>query len=63
MIIDLITKNIKAISSTSEVRRLIKQNAIKIDSNTIDSIEYNCAGHSKFLLQIGKKRAYLVSLK
>ena len=63
MIIDLITKNIKAITSTSEVRRLIKQNAIKIDSNVINSIEYNCAGHGEFLLQIGKKKAYLVSLK
>ena len=63
MIIDLITKNIKAITSTSEVRRLIKQNAIKIDSNVINTIEYNCAGHDEFLLQIGKKKAYLVSLK
>jgi tyrosyl-tRNA synthetase len=63
MIIDLITKNIKAITSTSEVRRLIKQNAIKIDSNVINSIDYNCVGHSEFLLQIGKKKAYLVSLK
>ncbi len=62
-IIDLITKNIKAITSTSEVRRLITQNAIKIDSKPITSIDYDCAKKSKFLLQIGKKKAYKVSLK
>ena len=62
-IIDLITKNIKAITSTSEVRRLITQNAIKIDSKPITSIDYDCAKKPKFLLQIGKKKAYKVSLK
>lgn len=63
IIIDLITKKLKAVASTSEVRRLIKQNAIKIDSNIIKNIEYDCAVHSKFHLQIGKKRSYLVSIK
>ena len=62
-IIDLITKNIEAVGSTSEVRRLITQNAIKIDSKPITSIDYDCAKQSKFLLQIGKKKAYKVSLK
>ena len=63
IIIELITKKLKAITSTSEVRRLVKQNAIKIDTKTINDIEYDCAVHSKFLLQIGKKKAYLISLK
>jgi tyrosyl-tRNA synthetase len=63
IIIDLITKKLNAVASTSEVRRLIKQNAIKIDSNIIDSIEYDCSKHSKFHLQIGKKKSYLVSIK
>jgi len=62
-IIDLITQKIKAISSTSDVRRLISQNAIKIDTKPIVDINYDCSKHSKFLLQIGKKKAYKISIK
>ena len=62
-IIDLITQKLKAISSTSDVRRLISQNAIKIDTKPIVDINYDCSKHSKFLLQIGKKKAYKISIK
>tara|TARA_B100000035_G_scaffold314782_1_gene332249 strand:+ start:1222 stop:2427 length:1206 start_codon:yes stop_codon:yes gene_type:complete len=62
-VIDLIINDIKAIQSTSEVRRLISQNAIKIDSKPITSIDYDCTAHKEFLLQIGKKKAYKVSFK
>ena len=62
-IIDLIINNLKAVKSTSEVRRLISQNAIKIDSKPITTIDYDCSADSKFLLQIGKKKAYKISLR
>ncbi|GIR42623.1 MAG: hypothetical protein CM15mP53_05390 [Ectothiorhodospiraceae bacterium] len=42
-IIDLIINNLKAVKSTSEVRRLISQNAVKIDSKPITSIDYDCS--------------------
>ena len=62
-IIDLIINNLKAIESTSEVRRLISQNAIKIDSKTITSIDHDCSADAEFLLQIGKKKAYKILLR
>ena len=62
-IIDLITKELKAITSTSEVRRLISQNAVKIDSRPITSIDYDCSNQKNFFLQIGKKKAYKISIK
>ena len=62
-IIDLIINNLKAVKSTSEVRRLISQNAIKIDSRTITTIDYDCSVDSEFLLQIGKKKAYKILLR
>ena len=62
-IIDLIINNLKAVKSTSEVRRLISQNAIKIDSKPITTIDYDCSVDSEFLLQIGKKKAYKILLR
>ena len=62
-IIDLITHKLKAIASTSDVRRLVSQNAIKIDTKPIVDINYDCNKHKKFLLQIGKKKAYKISIK
>ena len=55
--------NLKVIKSTSEVRRLISQNAIKIDSKPITNIDYDCSTDSEFLLQIGKKKAYKILLR
>tara|TARA_Y100000768_G_C23916655_1_gene652695 strand:+ start:21 stop:1229 length:1209 start_codon:yes stop_codon:yes gene_type:complete len=62
-IIDLLTKETGAVKSTSDARRLISQNAVKIDSNPVTSINYDCSQHKKFLLQVGKKKAYKISLK
>ena len=62
-IIDLITHKLKAIASTSDARRLVSQNAIKIDTKPIVDINYDCNKHKKFLLQIGKKKAYKISIK
>ena len=62
-IIDLMTKEIDAVTSTSDARRLIEQNAVKIDSIPISSIKYDCSKHQKFLLKVGKKKAYKISLK
>ena len=62
-IIDLIVNHLEAEKSTSEVRRLISQNAVKIDSRPITTIDYDCSARKEFLLQIGKKKAYKISLK
>ena len=62
-VIDLITKDLNVIGSTSEVRRLINQKAVKIDSKPVTSIDFDCSGLTVFLLQIGKKKAYRISLK
>ena len=62
-IIDLIINNLKAVKSTSEVRRLISQKAIKIDSKPINTIDHDCSADSEFLLQIGKKKAYKILLR
>ena len=62
-VIDLITKDLNVIDSTSEVRRLINQKAVKIDSKPVTSIDFDCSGLTVFLLQIGKKKAYRISLK
>ena len=62
-VIDLITKDLNVIGSTSEVRRLINQKAVKIDSKPVTSIDFDCSGLTVFLLQIGKKKAYKISLK
>ena len=59
-IVSLLTRSLKAISSSSEVRRLVKQNAIKINGKTINHIDFQCINNTEFLLQIGKKIAFRV---
>jgi tyrosyl-tRNA synthetase len=59
----LLTKELKAFDSTSEVRRLIKQGAVKIDDNLIYAIDYKCPNNKEFLLKVGKKIAYKVTIK
>ena len=59
----LLTKELKAFDSTSEVRRLIKQGAVKIDDNLINTIDYKCPNNKEFLLKVGKKIAYKVTIK
>ena len=62
-IMALLTKELKTFDSTSEVRRLIKQGAIKINDNPINTIDYKCPNNEEFLLKIGKKIAYKVTIK
>ena len=61
-IVDLLTKSLKVISSSSEVRRLVKQNAIKVDGKVVDSINYQCVNGKEFLLQVGKKIAFKITI-
>ncbi len=61
-IINLLTAKTKILESTSEARRLIKQNAIKIDGKTITSIDFICSKSEKFVLQVGKKKAYKINI-
>ena len=62
-IMTLLTKELKTFNSTSEVRRLIKQGAVKINDNSINTIDYKCPNNEEFLLKVGKKIAYKVTIK
>ena len=62
-IMALLTKELKTFASTSEVRRLVKQGAIKINDNTINTIDHKCPNNEEFLLKIGKKIAYKVTIR
>ena len=59
-IISLLTKSLKAVSSSSEVRRLVKQNAIKVNGKTVNSIDFQCVNNTEFHIQVGKKIAFRV---
>ena len=59
-IITLLTKSLEAVSSTSEVRRLVKQNAIKVNGETVNSIDFQCVNNTEFHIQVGKKIAFRV---
>ena len=59
-IITLLTKSLEAVSSSSEVRRLVKQNAIKVNGETVNSIDFQCVNNTEFHLQVGKKIAFRV---
>ena len=61
-IITLLTKETGLVSSTSEARRLIKQNAVKVNGAVIDSIDYLCENSKQFLLQVGKKIANKIKI-
>ena len=62
-IMTLLTKELKTFDSTSEVRRLIKQGAVKINDNLVNTIDYQCPNNKEFLLKVGKKIAYKVTIK
>lgn len=56
----LLLTNLGAISSNSEGRRLVEQNAVKIDGVTISDINAQVATHSGMVIQVGKKRFYKI---
>jgi len=62
-IMTLLTKELRVFNSTSEVRRLIKQGAIKIDKDLIQTIDHKCPNDREFLLKVGKKIAHKVTIK
>ena len=54
-IVDLI-KESKLVESNSEIRRLIKQNAIKIDSVVVSDIHYEIVPDKDIIVKIGKRK-------
>ena len=62
-IMTLLTKELRVFNSTSEVRRLINQGAIKIDKDLIQTIDHKCPNDREFLLKVGKKIAHKVTIK
>ena len=59
-IISILVKKTNILQSTSEARRLIKQNAVKIDGKVITSFDFLCPKSQQFILQVGKRRAYKI---
>ena len=51
-----VIKDSKLISSNSEIRRLIKQNAIKIDNVVISDIHYEIVPDKDLIIKIGKRK-------
>jgi len=48
-------------ASNSEIKRLIKQGAVTIDGEKIETIDTNLEIHTEFIMRCGKRKA--VSLK
>ena len=57
-----ILKDLGMVTSTSEALRLIKQGAVKIDQNKIESKDFNLEQNKKTLIQVGKKKFIYLSL-
>ena len=51
------------LSSTSEARRMIKQNAVKIDDKVVSSYDYICSNNKQFILKVGKRKIFKVIVK
>ena len=57
-----ILKDLGMVTSTSEALRLIKQGAVKIDQNKIESKDFKIEQNKKTLIQVGKKKFICLSL-
>jgi tyrosyl-tRNA synthetase len=57
-----ILKDLGMVTSTSEALRLIKQGAVKIDQNKVESKDYKIEQNKKTLIQVGKKKFIYLSL-
>ena len=57
-----ILKDLGMVTSTSEALRLIKQGAVKIDQNRIESKDFKIEQNKKTLIQVGKKKFIYLSL-
>jgi len=61
-IISLLTEKTNILPSTSEARRMIKQNAVKINGKVINSIDFNCSKTEGFVLQVGKRKFFKITI-
>ena len=57
-----ILKDLGMVTSTSEALRLIKQGAVKIDQNKVESKNFKIEQNKKTLIQVGKKKFIYLSL-
>jgi len=57
-----ILKDLGMATSTSEALRLIKQGAVKIDQNKVESKDFKIEQNKKTLIQVGKKKFIYLSL-
>jgi tyrosyl-tRNA synthetase len=56
-------KDAGLVKSTSEALRMIKQGAVRVDSERIEGQDITLAGGATYVLQVGKRRFARVSLK
>ena len=57
-----ILKDLGMVTSTSEALRLIKQGAVKIDQNKVESKDFKLEQNKKTLIQVGKKKFIYLNL-
>ncbi|MBL6693802.1 MAG: tyrosine--tRNA ligase [Proteobacteria bacterium] len=57
-----ILKDLGMVTSTSEALRLIKQGAVKINQNKVESKDFKFEQNKKTLIQVGKKKFIYLSL-
>ena len=62
-IISLLVQLGGILSSTSEARRMIQQNAVKIDDKVVSSYDYICSNNKQFILKVGKRKIFKVIVK
>ena len=62
-IVSLLVKLGGVLSSTSEARRMIQQNAVKIDDKAVSSYDYICSNNKRFTLKVGKRKMFKVTIK
>ena len=62
-IVSLLVQLAGVLSSSSEARRMIKQNAVKIDNKVVSSYDHICSNNKQFILKVGKRKIYKVIVK
>jgi tyrosyl-tRNA synthetase len=55
-VIDLLTKELNLVSSTSEARRLIQQGGFKIDDRAVTDVNEKVMPKSGMIIRAGKKK-------
>lgn len=62
-IVSLLVKLGGVLTSTSEARRMIQQNAVKIDDKIVSSYDHICSNNKQFILKVGKRKIFKVTVK